>query len=663
MTGSDAQITRSQIAKSPRPGRALAAAAAYLAIALVLTWPLARGLARDVPSDLGDPLFVMWVLSWDAEQLTAIAGGDASRVPRFFDANIFHPVPRSLAYSEHLFAQALQAWPVYLASRNPILCYNLLFLSTFVLSGVGVFLLVRELTGSSGAAFVAGLLFAFAPYRWSQLSHLHVLSAQWMPLALYGARRYFETGSRAALAGGTAAAVLQALSSGYYLFFFAPVAVLYALWEVTVRGAWRNRRLWRDLAVATAVAAACTAPFLLPYKQLRDSLALARPPGEVARYSADVYSYFTAPDLSRAWGREIRLYPKPEGELFPGVTPLLLAAVGVAAWIAGASRITRDTPSRGPAWARTAVATLGCTYAVFAGWAIVARRIDLDLWLFSIRATDVTRLLVVPLVAAGVLLWLSPPLRARAAAAARRPEAIFLVLLGLACWLSLGPSPRVLGRPLDLWAPYGALMALPGFEGLRVPARFATIVSLALAVLAGAGAARLLRGRLASVALALLCVAVLADVRPRRIPMNEVGPPNAYAAPEPRVYRPARAPAVYHQLARTPPDAVVLELPIGDPGYDLRAVYYSTVHWRRLVNGYSGFYPPHYDYLIALLSTAWREAGPAWSALRELGVTHVVVHEGAYLDDEGARLSAWLASQGAREAFRDGTDVLLELKR
>ena len=41
---------------------------------------------------------------------------------------------------------------------NPILCYNLLFLSTFVLSGLGTYLFVRELTGNPRAAFVAGLL-------------------------------------------------------------------------------------------------------------------------------------------------------------------------------------------------------------------------------------------------------------------------------------------------------------------------------------------------------------------------------------------------------------------------------------------------------------------------------------------------------------------------
>jgi len=152
----------------------------YVLATLVLTWPLARGLTHDIPGDFGDPLFTMWVLSWDLTHLG----------PGWWSANIFHPHPLSLAYSEHFLPQALTVAPVFYLTRNPILCYNLLFLSSFVLAGVGTFLLTRELTGSTRAAFIGGLLFAFAPYRIAQTSHLHVLSAQWMPFTLWAFSRY-----------------------------------------------------------------------------------------------------------------------------------------------------------------------------------------------------------------------------------------------------------------------------------------------------------------------------------------------------------------------------------------------------------------------------------------------------------------------------------------
>ena len=172
-----------------------AVAAAYLALTLALTWPLPLGLTHDVASDLGDPLLNTWILAWNA---THLGRG-------WWNANIFAPHPLALAYSEHLFAESLQALPVYALTRNPILAYNVVFLATFVLSAFGMYLFVRDLTGSSPAAFLAGAAFGFAPYRFGTLPHVQILSSMWMPFALWGFHRFFETRRMNALAGGTAA--------------------------------------------------------------------------------------------------------------------------------------------------------------------------------------------------------------------------------------------------------------------------------------------------------------------------------------------------------------------------------------------------------------------------------------------------------------------------
>src|SRR3954466_6892055 len=106
-------------------GSAAFAFLVYVVLTIVMTWPLAAGLSHDVPGDFGDPLFTSWVLAWDVTHLG----------PGWWHANIFAPHPLALAYSEHFLPQALQVWPVYALTDNPILCYNLLFLSTFALSG------------------------------------------------------------------------------------------------------------------------------------------------------------------------------------------------------------------------------------------------------------------------------------------------------------------------------------------------------------------------------------------------------------------------------------------------------------------------------------------------------------------------------------------------
>src|SRR5262245_43605037 len=152
----------------------------YFVLSCAMTWPLVTGVARDVPGDLGDSLLNMWILGWGAESVPRVLTGQMT-VAAVANANIFHPEPLTLALSEHLFGQVLQILPVYHLTGNLILCYNLLFLGTFVLSGLGMYVLVFDLTGNRSAALLSGLFFAFAPYRVAQLSHLQSLSAQWMP--------------------------------------------------------------------------------------------------------------------------------------------------------------------------------------------------------------------------------------------------------------------------------------------------------------------------------------------------------------------------------------------------------------------------------------------------------------------------------------------------
>jgi hypothetical protein len=106
---------------------------------------------------------------------------------------------------------------------------------------------------------------------------------------------------------------------------------------------------------------------------------------------------------------------------------------------------------------------------------------------------------------------------------------------------------------------------------------------------------------------------------------------------------------------------VIADLPLGEADYDVRAMYYSIERWRRIVNGYSGFFPQHYGRVKVGLSELQRHPETSMETFRELGVTHVIVHEGAYLDAEGRDTTAALRGLGATELFRDGADVLLAL--
>ncbi len=348
------------------PDTAPGATAWYTLLACAMTWPLLRHVATGVPQNLGDPLLNVWILGWDLSHLLGFLTGNLGALRGFWNANIFYPEPLTLAYSEHLVAEAIQVLPVYALTGNLILCYNLLFLSTFVLSGLGAFLLVRELTGNGRAAFLAGVLFAFALFRAGHFGHLQVLSSQWMPFALFGFRRYFVTRRPAALAGAALAFVAQNLSCGYYLLFFAPFVAAYVLYEVAARRLFGDVRLWLSLAVAAVAVGAATLPFLLPYQALHATRMLLRDPGDVAQFSADVYGYLSAAPRLLVWGHQ-QMVAKGENALFFGVVPIALAVAGVAVAAVRAWRAAKERVPGLPSADRSLILALSlcCLMAIF----------------------------------------------------------------------------------------------------------------------------------------------------------------------------------------------------------------------------------------------------------------------------------------------------------
>jgi hypothetical protein len=88
-------------------------------------------------------------------------------------------------------------------------------------------------------------------------------------------------------------------------------------------------------------------------------------------------------------------------------------------------------------------------------------------------------------------------------------------------------------------------------------------------------------------------------------------------------------PPIYAVLAEQPPGAIA-ELPmwwgIGD-----RYLFFSTTHWRPMVNGFSGSLPPSYRPLHVAMRTFPDDRSR--TMLRAYGVRYVIVHEEYYETD------------------------------
>jgi hypothetical protein len=622
----------------------LRATVAYTALTIALTWPVTIHLTDHVPSDLGDPLLNAWILAWDASHLLRAIGGNVSALAGYWHANIFFPHPYALAYSEHLTGQAVQILPVYALTGNPLLCYNLLFLSTFVLSGVGMFLLCRELTANRTVAFVGGLAYAFAPYRFGALSHLQVLSSAWMPFVLYGLRRFFATRRPAPLAGAVASWIAQNLSCGYYLVFFSPIVVIYIVWELTVRRLWRSAATIRRLAMAVATVVLATAPFVVPYLRLRQLGFAARSLYETEHYSADVYSYLTAWSGLWIWGQLAETWPKPEGLLYPGATVLILAGIALVHAFRESRRIA--IASADDALQDTALRLVTTRILIVCMTVLLTIVVGLLLG-WSLRGPIKITSLIRPLVAAALigvaLLVISPTARRVARDWISSASGVFALLTIFAAAMSLGPDIHTRGKRLEDANVYLLFYRyVPGFDGLRVPARFGMIVALGLAVLAACGVAAARHRRSFIPVLAGVCIVLESLAIPLRIDS------------------PGFTPSVYRFIAELPASAVLVELPIGDVSSEVRYVFYSTVHWHRLVNGYSGGEPLEYTLLADRLKDLVRDPDRAWQALASSGATHVVVHRAGY-GKEADAVFQWLRAHGAREIASFDADRVFEL--
>ncbi len=293
----------------------------FTALTLAATFPLVRHLATHLPADLGDSVMNTWLLAWDATRIRHGLSG-------LWDAPSFFPYRYTLAYSDHLLGIAIFTAPLQWLTGNPVLVHNIAFLASFVLSGAGMYLLARTLTLRRDAAVVAGLVYAFSPYRVSQLAHVQLLMAGWLPLSLWALNRYFSTGAWRFLLASAGGFLLQSLTAGYFLYF--------AVLPLTVAGLAEMRRtrppLKRTIIQLGTVAAlmlVAIAPIARVYYRVRHDYGLHRTMADIASLSANVRDYVSAPP--RVWIWRHLGTDRAEHNLFPGAIALLLAFVALAA--------------------------------------------------------------------------------------------------------------------------------------------------------------------------------------------------------------------------------------------------------------------------------------------------------------------------------------------
>jgi len=218
-----------------------------IALAVVMTWPLAARFDRAARLNFGDGEWSLWNVTWVAHALTTAPG-------RVFQANIFHPDHNALAYSEANIVTGALGVPFHLATAgSPYATHNGAMLTGLVLSVVFAWGFAAYLGASGPVAAFFAIAFTYCPYLFARTSHIQLMMTFGLPLSLWMFHRLVDAPS---MARGAAlgVALAQAVDHAQPGRWAADDAIGF------LRTGSGNEIDFAPIPVPTAVAAASTTP-------------------------------------------------------------------------------------------------------------------------------------------------------------------------------------------------------------------------------------------------------------------------------------------------------------------------------------------------------------------------------------------------------------------
>ena len=284
-----------------------------------MTWPQAQYLSTRV-HDSDDPLLSIWRLSWIAHVLP--------RSPDdLLNGNIFYPETRTLAYTDSVLLQGMAAAPFIWAGLSPVAVYNVVLLASIALSGWAMYLYALRLTGNTAGSVLAGIIFAFVPYRFDHYHHLELQAAMFMPLTLLALEHALERRTRESAALLVAAFVGQVYSGIYYAIFLGTALLVIVPLRLRLLDRDSRLALLRAAGPPVLLGIMVVVPYLLAYIGNRGTLG-ERNDREVQLYSATWLNYLAATPDNLTHGSWSSALGENERRLFPGGLAAALALAG-----------------------------------------------------------------------------------------------------------------------------------------------------------------------------------------------------------------------------------------------------------------------------------------------------------------------------------------------
>jgi hypothetical protein len=599
----------------------------FFVFSLFMTFPLILHMSDSIPDSLGDSYYNIWVMSWNKHAL--FSPGE-----ELLDTNIYYPHKNTLYYADPLILESALYAFLMMGFKNPILAYNILFLFTFILCGMGMYRLTLYLTGSRWAAVLAGLIFSYFPNKFAHLPHLEILFFGWMPFVFLFLHRFFKNPNIKNLLGFCLFYFLQSISCSYYAVYTTLFIIFFVLYFAYTKGWFLKKDFWIKMSVAALLSVVFLLPLYFPYLTVRKEMSFSRSLEEVEFYAASPEDFLSVPPYNRIYGQWLGGQQPEEMQIFPGIIPLLLTFLW---WLnRRRGRSKREGKRRMfLLWDVSSAFLLG-----FIFW--LAKNDGFDLVVGDQNILSVHNIKN-PLILLGIsltlriylgrkTLWprlnklIKKPLQQRFGPKHIADDIIsqnfYFFSAVLAALLVLGPTLSVFGQDV-VKGPYSFFYSFfPGFDGLRVPTRFIVVVMLGLAVLCAYAVAGLMKRRSPSSRPFLIpaFLGVLVIVEYLSIPLPLI-----------RAQRPGEIPPIYRSVQKLPKDAVLLKFPMPREhqiSYDSVTMYHSIYHWKRLVNGYSGYFPVGYKIIREAME--YFPSHETFVLLADLGVDYVLIRADGY---------------------------------
>ncbi len=618
----------------------------YLLLTVLLTWPWSLHLG-DAIADNGDSYAFVWSLWWNYYQTI-------HDPLNLFHANIFFPYRYTLAFTEHGYGVAMLFFPLLAIGIRPLTVYSVAILCAFAFCGYASFRLARTLTGSLRIAFVAGIIFAFIPYRFLFITALPYLFCGWLPLSLEALILFTRKRSwRRAIWFGVSILMSGMTNVTWFFYSLIPLGVSFVFLVIRYDIA-KDRYLWERGLTATVISATLLFPFLWPYYKASTLYMFRKESVEVSDNAVRTVEWLTAPRYNKLWGSMGSGLQGARVTLFTGLLPLLLFLGGVLS-VNGQETMPTNTN-------KTHSSSLKkCSYVLAAldGLCIVALILAIlaagyshapDLSRFAGRFLN-TQTSDRALFVLSILLFVRVCLRYPEILQVGRGQNFVQTLRserrGDAFWIG------------GIWALFGFVLALGmntffyrvlydfllPFQSLRAPHRAAMISYVGFAALAGVGAARVmslnfLRGPIRSKA-ALSAIALILLIE-----LN--------ASPLPFIHGAVDPDDVTLKLKETPMRGAVIDLPsLPQPPYYSwhLSMLRSTDHEHPVIFAASSFIPP-ITMQVHQLATESTLRPELLTLLEEIQTSYIVFHRKLAQPDQEAEFARFFSEGVASGRLR-----------